>query len=59
MIQISIFDIEGLIIQPENYDDMLPCDSCKWDIKGCCNYDIPHGRYCVMGDAWKGREDKQ
>lgn len=48
---------KAVMIQPEpkNYDDLFPCNTCKWDIKGCCNYDIPHGRFCVLGDAWERR----
>ena len=29
------------------------CDSCKWDDKGCCSYDIPLGRTCVNGSAYR------
>ena len=37
--------------------DALPCDSCVYDNKGCCGYDIPHGRYCENGNAYIKRYD--
>lgn len=27
----------------------FPCDNCKHDIQGCCNYDDMDD-YCVLGD---------
>ena len=36
----------------------LPCDDCVYDIQGCCAYDEPLGRYCVLGSAFKPK-DKQ
>jgi len=34
----------------------LPCDDCIHDIKGCCDYDEPLGRYCVLGSAYEPRK---
>lgn len=34
------------------FDD-FPCDSCEYDVGGCCDYDEPLGRYCVLGSAYK------
>lgn len=31
----------------------FPCDTCFYDINGCCSYDEPLGRYCVLGSAYK------
>lgn len=42
--QMSIFDF--LKEDPTK----LPCDDCKHDIDGCCDYDEPLGDYCVMGN---------
>lgn len=35
-------------------DDPVPefvCDSCLFDINGCCSFDEPRGRYCTLGDS--------
>lgn len=37
----------------------IPCDDCEYDIQGCCDYDEPLGRYCVLGSAYKPRLPKQ
>ena len=37
----------------------FPCDSCAYDVNGCCNYDEPLGRYCVLGSAYKPRLPEQ
>ena len=40
--------------KPEPFE----CDTCKHDVKGCCDYDEPLGRHCVLGSAYKeSRED--
>lgn len=28
----------------------FPCDNCKYDVLGCCNYNDTTDDYCVMGD---------
>lgn len=38
---------------------MIPCDSCLYDIKGCCAYDEPLGRYCILGDAYQPKLPEQ
>lgn len=35
---------------------MFVCDGCAYDVQGCCDYDEPLGRYCVLGSAYKPRE---
>lgn len=48
--QLSIFDF---IERPEPIEDHLPCDTCGYDVKGCCDYDyINNHDYCVLGDKW-------
>lgn len=48
--QLSIFDF---IERPEPIEDHLPCDTCGYDVKGCCDYDyINNNDYCVLGDKW-------
>ena len=37
----------------------LPCDSCLHDIQGCCDYDEPRGKYCVLGSAYKRKPMEQ
>jgi len=37
----------------------FPCDSCDYDMNGCCNYDEPLGRFCVLGSAYKPKQPKQ
>ena len=44
--QITIFD---LIEENEPFT----CDSCRYNEKGCCSYNEPLGRYCVMGNAYE------
>ncbi len=44
--QMSIFDF----IEPQKEEEMLPCDSCGYCIKGCCDYPLTPDDYCVMGD---------
>ena len=46
MNQITIFD---LIEENEPF----PCDTCRYNEKGCCSYNEPLGRYCVMGNAYE------
>lgn len=49
--QLSIFDF---ISQPKPEPQYaLPCDTCGYDIKGCCDYDyIKNHDYCVLGSKW-------
>lgn len=37
--------------------DPLPCDSCAFDIKNCCNYPDSEGNYCVRGDKREPRKE--
>lgn len=39
--------------------DNFPCDSCAYDVQGCCDYDEPLGRFCVLGSAYKPKQPKQ
>ena len=35
-------------------DDQAPefvCDTCLFDINGCCSFSEPCGRYCTLGDS--------
>lgn len=50
MEQISIWDI----LNGEKSD--FPCDTCKHDVQGCCDYDEPLGRHCVLGSAYESNE---
>ena len=50
MEQISIWDI----LDGEKSD--FPCDTCKHDVQGCCDYDEPLGRHCVNGNAYEPNE---
>lgn len=38
--------------------NFLPCDSCAYDVRGCCDYDEPLGKYCVNGDAYTPRRQQ-
>lgn len=49
MEQISIWDI-----LPKEKSD-FPCDTCKHDVQGCCDYAEPLGKHCVLGDAYEER----
>ena len=49
MEQMSIWDL-----LPKEESD-FPCDTCEHDAQGCCDYDEPLGRHCVLGDAYKKR----
>ena len=33
--------------------DGLPCNDCLYDVKGCCDYNEPLGRACILGSAYK------
>ena len=52
MEQITIWDI---LEKPQSD---FPCDTCKHDVQGCCDYDEPLGRHCVLGDAYEPKEWK-
>lgn len=52
MEQITIWDILN-----EKQESDFPCDSCLYDIKGCCDYDEPLGRHCELGNAYIKRYD--
>lgn len=41
------------------YQEYFCCDTCNYDIKGCCSYDEPLGKYCVLGNAYKPKIPKQ
>lgn len=38
--------------------EALPCDTCRHDAKGCCDYDEPLGRACVLGNAYEPQSDE-
>ena len=55
--QMSLFDF---IPEPDPQPKWhLPCDTCGYDVKGCCDYDYHSGSYCVLGDKWKPKEQKE
>lgn len=49
MKQLTFFD---LIPEEENKEADL-CETCRYFVKGCCSYNEPLGRYCVLGDAYE------
>lgn len=51
----EIVDYESEIVNDVDEAVLLPCDTCGWDIKGCCDYDN-EDMYCIDGDAWKPKE---
>lgn len=56
--QLSLFDF---IPKPEPKSQwVLPCDTCGYDIKGCCDYDYhKNNDYCVLGDKWIPKNDSE
>lgn len=42
-----------------NIKDGFLCDTCFYDVKGCCSYDEPLGKYCVLGSAYKAKIPEQ
>lgn len=36
-------------------DPMTWCDFCQYDQGGCCDYNEPLGRVCVLGSGFKRR----
>lgn len=38
---------------------MFICDTCAYDVKGCCDYNEPLGRFCVLGSAYKPKQFEQ
>lgn len=53
--QMSLFDF---IEKPKEKDPyLLPCDTCGYDIKGCCAYENIDD-YCVLGDKWIPKEEE-
>lgn len=55
MKQLTFFD---LIPEEENKEADL-CETCRYFVKGCCSYNEPLGRYCVMGDAYEFKVPKE
>ena len=54
--QMSIFDF---IPEPDPVDEWaLPCDTCRFDVHGCCDYNMPLGDFCRLGDKWQPKEEK-
>lgn len=52
--QMSLFDF---IAETKPEPELLPCDTCGHDIKGCCDYDyIKNHDYCVLGSKWIPKE---
>ena len=49
--QMNLFDFIEKPKEQEN--DLLPCDTCGHDVRGCCDYDyIANHDYCRLGDKW-------
>jgi len=42
MKQISFFDL---------LEEDFICDTCLFDVNGCCSLSEPNGRYCILGDS--------
>lgn len=49
-VQTTIWDF--LEPEEEEEDCLDKCDRCVYNDKGCCSYDEPLGRHCVLGDAF-------
>ncbi|WP_313132616.1 hypothetical protein [Anaerocolumna sp.] len=48
---------EEIVLEPGT--DTFPCDTCGWDINGCCNHDSSELDYCVRGDKWKPKTNTE
>ena len=46
--QMSLFDI----IDAKKVNIELPCDTCGYVVKGCCDYPCTPDDYCILGDKW-------
>jgi hypothetical protein len=53
----EIVDNETEIVNDVDETVLLPCDTCGWDVKECCDYDN-EDMHCVCGDAWKPKESE-
>jgi hypothetical protein len=44
--------------EPENTVDEpdIPCDTCGYEVQGCCDYTNTEDDYCVLGSKWKQRD---
>lgn len=40
----------SLFILTHKKDEPLPCDSCGYQVQGCCDYPVTPDDYCVLGD---------
>lgn len=49
MKQLTFFDL----IPEEENKEMDLCETCRYCEEGCCSYNEPLGRYCVLGDAYE------
>ena len=56
MQNISIFDLIDEIEPFEETDPMTWCAYCLHEVKGCCDYNEPLGRTCVLGSGFKKKE---
>ncbi len=54
----TVNDVEKSVIETIEAGNALPCDTCGYDVQGCCDYDN-EDMHCVCGDAWKPREQEQ
>lgn len=54
--QMSIFDFINQKPEPQDLDQWLPCDTCGYDVKGCCDYNVTPNDYCVLGNKWISKE---
>ena len=56
--QISIFEfIEDPTPKFDKNDYLTWCEYCIFNKKGCCNYNVPHKRHCVKGNAFMHRDE--
>lgn len=52
--QITLFDIFPQI-RPKNIE-LLPCDNCEYEIKGCCSYNTKYD-FCVLGNKQRKKKE--
>lgn len=50
--QLTIFDFITEQSEFDRDDFLTWCDSCKYNVKGCCDYDEPLGRVCIEGSGY-------
>ena len=50
--QLTIFDFITEQSEFDRDDFLTWCDSCKYNVNGCCDYDEPLGRVCIEGSGY-------